>query len=176
MPITISRTKTAGKAKATGSKPAVKRTAAKAAPKATANKRTVKRTASEPAKRTVSKPKATASSENGGGRNAGLTKQWEKTLTLAGQRLKDAQREHTDAINALNEIAQEAIDSNITMSAVSDLTGVSRQWLYKMKDHGERANGNGAAKASAKRTTAKAKPAAKASTAGSGKKRLSIKR
>lgn len=173
MPITI-RTNKTGAAKATG-KPAVKRTATKATPKATANKRTVKRTASEPAKRATVKRQT--ASENGGGRNAGLTAAWEKRLVAAGNRLKAAQEEHTAAVQALRELSQEAQGEQITMTAISDLTGVSRQWLYKMPEHG---NGNGT-KASAKRTTAKAgakrttKPAAKAS-ADTGRKRLSIKR
>lgn len=83
-----------------------------------------------------------------------------KAVQAAGDRRRAAKIEHEESVNALYEVAKEALAEGVSMAKVSDASDLSRQWLYKMGEHAGRENG-GSAPAPAKRTTTarKAKPA-----------------
>ena len=87
-----------------------------------------------------------------------------KLVDKAGKRREAAEIEHKEAINALHEVAQEALEAGVSMAKVTDHSGISRQWLYKMGTFAGRTNGNGSSKPAAK-AKPKAKPAASKSTA-----------
>jgi hypothetical protein len=86
-----------------------------------------------------------------------------KLVEKAGDRRRKAEIEHKESVNALHDAAQEALAAGVSMAKVSDSSGISRQWLYKMGEFADRSNGGSTpAKAPAKR--AAAKPAAKRTT------------
>lgn len=135
--------------KAGGSKSTSARST-KTAPKRTASKST------STAKRTTAKKSTSTGRKRGGPRGPrtpnlpkGVLDKHTKALEAAGQDLAEAQQAHEDATNAVYAAAGAALEANVPMSIVSDLTGVSRQWLYKMGEHAGR-NGSGS-KSAAKR-------------------------
>ena len=94
-----------------------------------------------------------------------------KLVEKMGERRAKAEAEHQEAINSLHEAATEALEAGVSMAKVSDASGISRQWLYKMGDfrgRGNGGNGNGSSKPAAK-------PAAK-STAKTPAKRTSARK
>src|SRR3954464_14171747 len=133
--------------------PAPRRTRAKAAPAAepaTPKRRPGRpkgsgKKTTTPAKRT---PKPTAQ-DNGGGGEQRIAKDgrvlrtpkdldpkvlsnFESQLTVAGERVKAAKQEHDAAIDAVHEIVVQAQEVGVPMAIIEDVTGISRQWLYKM--------------------------------------------
>ena len=97
-------------------------------------------------------------------------------VAKAGARRKKAEAEHKASVDALHTVAKAALDGGCPMGRVSESSGISRQWLYKMGEHAGRDNGgngsgNGEAVVAAavkstptKRTQSK-RPAAKAAPA-----------
>lgn len=83
-----------------------------------------------------------------------------KAVQAAGDRRRAAKIEHEESVNALYEVAKEALAEGVSMAKVSDASDLSRQWLYKMGEHAGRENG-GSAPAPVKRTTTARKPKAK---------------
>jgi hypothetical protein len=170
------------KIRAAGAKAAPKPKAkpkAKAGAKATTRPTTRgKRTTAKPAaKRPAGRPRKTEAATDGPKRNAtGLAKtdpkleaRLLKAVTAAGDRRRKAKIEHEESVNALYEVAKEALEAGVSMAKVSDASDISRQWLYKMGEFAGREDGNGAstskpaAKRAAKSTT-KATPAKRTST------------
>jgi hypothetical protein len=78
-----------------------------------------------------------------------------KLVEKMGDRRAKAEAEHQEAINALHEAAQEALEVGVSMAKVSDASGISRQWLYKMGDFRGRGNGGNGSKATPAKTTTK---------------------
>jgi transposase-like protein len=80
-------------------------------------------------------------------------------VTKAGDRRRKAEAEHKASVDALHEAAQAALDGGVPMARVSDASGISRQWLYKMGEFAGRGeNGSGskpAAKSAVKRATSR---------------------
>ena len=117
-----------------------------------ASKATPKRSTSKPAsttKRTRNAAKATpkakpAATSNGDGRRGRpriidqmdpeLLKAWRKPLEQAGERRREAEEEHKQAVADMAELTAEARDDGMPIAAISDLTGVSRQWLEKISN------------------------------------------
>ena len=138
-------------------KPATRRTAAKPA-------------AAVPAKRGPGRPRKTGkpspAAATSASRRSSVPKTDDKTMktlltavTKAGDRRRKAEIEHKASVDALHEAAQAALDGGVPMARVSDASGISRQWLYKMGEFAGRGeNGSGskpAAKAAVKRSTAR---------------------
>lgn len=134
-------------AKPKPAKPATRRTAAKPAASA-------KRGPGRPRKAGKPSPAAAASAS----RRSSVPKTDDKTMTRllasvkkAGDRRRKAEEEHKASVDALHEAAQAALDGGVPMARVSDASGISRQWLYKMGEFAGRGeNGNGGNKATAK--------------------------
>jgi hypothetical protein len=166
---------------------------------------TAKRTATKPAAKRSTAAKKTTTKKTGTTRKPAakkaeptqrrgiahldpkVLKQFQSELTEVGERLAAAQKEHDDASEAVHEIAAEARSNDIPMNIVTELLGVSRQYLYKgLVGHGPNGRKNGGAKKSsttkkatsaAKKTAIKAKPAAKkAAVRKPAGKKLSLKR
>jgi hypothetical protein len=142
----------------------------------------------KPAKRAAAKPAKRASTGRGPGRprkaeGEPVTRRASKNIDprtearllkaveKAGERRAKAEAEHKEAINALHAAAVEAIEEGVTMAKVSDVSGISRQWLYKMGDFADRGgvvttgstNGGGDGGSRPAKRTAKARPAKRAS-------------
>lgn len=86
-----------------------------------------------------------------------------KRLQKAGEKRSVTEQAHKDAVEAVYEITREAMEAGVPTGVITEHSGISRQWLYKMGEHGGRENGNGS-KPAAKKTAAKPrgrKPAAK---------------
>ena len=146
--------------KTAAAKPATKRTTAKRTttkPAASATKRTTGRApgrtrkdGSEPVRRSTPNPNL----------DAATMKRHIAAVTKAGQARKKAEAAHKAAVQALHEAATAAMDAGVPMARVAEVSGISRQWLYKMGEYADRGgNGSGsktAAKTAAKTTTAKA--------------------
>ena len=87
----------------------------------------------------------------------------------AGTLRKKAEAAHKAAVNALHDAAKAALDVGVPMARVSDVSGISRQWLYKMGEAKERggagfnATGNGASAAPAPATRTR-KPSTRAAS------------
>ena len=136
---------------ATKPKPKAK---AKAKPKAAPKPAPAKSKAKpKPAAKSKAKPKprakraATAAQTNGGeqriakdGRVLRMPKdldpavlaRFEGQLSEAGERVKNAKAEHDAAIDHVHSVVVQAQDVEIPMAIIEDITGISRQWLYKM--------------------------------------------
>jgi hypothetical protein len=147
--------KVAGATTKPRTKPAAKRTAAKPAASA-------KRGPGRPRKNAASKPSPAAATA--ASRRSSVPKTDDKTMktllsavTKAGDRRRKAEIEHKASVDALHEAAQAALDGGVPMARVSDASGISRQWLYKMGEFAGRGeNGSGskpAAKSAVKRAT-----------------------
>lgn len=162
----------AGKAKP---KPATRtrKTAATPAAKATGTKRaTSARAASTTRKRSEPKPAAAASN-----RRSSVPQTDDRTMKRllsdvekAGKLRAKAEAAHKASVQALYEAATNALNSGVPMAEVSKVSGISRQWLYKMGDFAKRGNGSTAA---APKTTTRKASTAKATPA---KSRTSTKR
>jgi hypothetical protein len=176
--------------------PAPRRTRAKAAPAAepaTPKRRPGRpkgsgKKTTTPAKRT---PKPTAQDNGGGGEqriakdgrvlrtpkdlDPKLLSNFESQLTVAGERVKAAKQEHDAAIDAVHEIVVQAQEVGVPMAIIEDVTGISRQWLYKMGQFKGRKADNGDAeeaapapkpkRAAAKGSARKSSPAKRATSA-----------
>jgi len=59
----------------------------------------------------------------------------------AGARRKKAENEHKESVDALHAAASAALSGGVPMARVSDASGISRQWLYKMGEFRNRENG-----------------------------------
>jgi hypothetical protein len=95
----------------------------------------------------------------------------------AGKRRAAAEIEHKESVTALHAAAAAALEAGVPMAKVSEKSGISRQWLYKMGEFANRSvdlragsNGNGVSKPVAKTTTRKTTTARKASTAATPKR------
>jgi hypothetical protein len=148
----IRRSKSKGSAKPTPTRrDSTTKTAAKAAP--------AKRAPGRPAKRTAetatSAPAAAPQRRNSTGVDPKVEARALKAVKSFGDRRAKAEAEHQEAINALHQAAKEALELGVSMAKVSDASGISRQWLYKMGDF----RGRGSNGASAQPTAAKATPA-----------------
>lgn len=163
------------------SKPAAKRTSAKPAAKrgTAATKRNTRSTSKPKAKSAPTGPTRRSSKPQVS--EAQLNK-WIKQLYAAGEKLRKTQVAHVEAVDALNDVAQEALAVGVPMKIVHEQTGVSRQWLYKMGQSNKRDNGRPTERAprtldpeDRQKTSSRAtrKPAAKASTA---KPKASVKK
>ena len=53
-------------------------------------------------------------------------------LREIGEDRAECEREHKAAVDAMHEVKEEALARGIPMARISELMGVSRQWLYKM--------------------------------------------
>ena len=120
------------------SKPAPKPAAKPTAKRGTAaTKRTSRSTSKPKAKaptgptRRSSKPQVSETQLN----------KWIKQLYSAGDKLRKTQVAHTEAVDNVNDVAQEALAAGVPMKIVHEQTGVSRQWLYKMGQSNKRDNG-----------------------------------
>jgi hypothetical protein len=141
-------------------KRSTRKTTAKPAAKATGTKRGTRmattRKRSEPARKpTLSNRRSSVPQTD--------DKTMKKLLTdvqKAGALRKKAEEAHKASVQALYEAATNALNSGVPMAEVSKVSGISRQWLYKMGDFAKRGNGASAAKASTRKaSTAKATPA-----------------
>lgn len=141
-------------------KPAAKRSTARPAKPTAAKPAAAKRGPGRPRKTGKPSPAAAASAS----RRSSVPKTDDKTMTKllaavtkAGDRRREAEAEHKASVDALHEAAQAALDGGVPMARVSDASGISRQWLYKMGEFAGRGeNGSGskpAAKAAVKRTS-----------------------
>lgn len=182
-------TKASGTRKSTTakSKPAVKRSTkpASAGIKKSTTKRTTK---AKPAEEAVDRRTAR------GKVDPDVLARYEDALTAVGDKMDEAQALRDEALAEAYEVTQSALGDGMPMALVSELTRISRQWLYNMGNHagrggsvteGRRNGGKPKRKTStprktgttARKTTTKAtstrKPAGKAT---SGAKKLSIKR
>lgn len=157
----------------TAKKPATKRASTKPAAKrgTAATKRNTRSTSKPKAKSTPTG--STRRSSKPQVSDAQLNK-WIKQLYSAGDKLRKTQVAHTEAVDNVNEVAQDALAAGVPMKIVHEQTGVSRQWLYKMGQSNKRDNGSTPERAprtldpedrqrTGSRTTRK--PAAKASSA-----------
>lgn len=106
-------------------------------------------------------------------RRSSVAKTDDKTMTKllaavekAGDRRREAEEEHKASVDALHLAAQAALDGGVPMARVSEASGISRQWLYKMGEFAGRSsnggNGNGGEKKAAVKRTPR--QSAKAST------------
>lgn len=148
-------------------KPAAKRSGAKATTRPTTRgKRGA--SAKPAAKRGPGRPRKTeAEAAEGTKRNVtGLAKsdpkleaKLLKAVKAAGDRRREAKIEHEESVNALYEVAKEALEAGVSMAKVSDSSDISRQWLYKMGEFAGREGGNGA---STSKPAPKAAPAKRA--------------
>lgn len=103
-----------------------------------------KRSPGRPRKNTSATATATAPQRrNSTGVDPKVEAKLQKLVEKMGDRRAKAEAEHKEAINALHEAATEALDAGVSMAKVSDWSGISRQWLYKMGDFRGRGNGNG---------------------------------
>jgi hypothetical protein len=149
----IRRSKSKGSAKPTPTRrDSTTKTAAKAAPAKRAPGRPAKRTAETA---TPSAPAAAPQRRNSTGVDPKVEARALKAVKSFGDRRAKAEAEHQEAINALHQAAKEALELGVSMAKVSDASGISRQWLYKMGDF----RGRGSNGASAQPTAAKATPA-----------------
>jgi len=55
-------------------------------------------------------------------------------LREIGEDRAEAEREHKATVEALHLVKEEALNRGISMSRISRLAGVSRQWLYAMNN------------------------------------------
>lgn len=189
--------KTGGTRKATTSKPAAKaapKRAVKAAVKTSAKKGTTQKRTAKPKQTEEAVDRRTAR----GKVDPDVLARYEDALVEVGQRMDEAQQMRDAALADAYEITQSALGDGVPMALVSELTNISRQWLYNMGNHGGRGGsvtqgrrgarnggkpkaktstakktGTTARKAPAKKTTGVRKPAAKAS---GGVKKLSLKK
>ncbi len=150
-------------------------TATKAKPKAPAKAKPAARgrkTAAAPAKRTPRAAAKTTTTANGRTRRPTTDDQKVinrhiKLLQKAGERREATEIAHKEAVEAVYEATRQAMEDGVPTGVITDYSGISRQWLYKMGAHQGReevANGSSPAKrkpAARKATTAKA-PAKKA--------------
>lgn len=139
-------------------KPAKPKRGAKAKPA----KRASTRAKAKPAKRGPGRPRKEEGApvrRNSTGVDPKLEARLLKAVQAAGDRRREAKIEHEESVNALYEVAKEALAAGVSMAKVSDASDLSRQWLYKMGEHAGRENGGSAA--APKRAARKpAKPAA----------------
>jgi len=149
-------------------KPAARKTAgAKATTRPTTRGKRSTTAKATPAKRGPGRPRKTEAEKAEGTRRnvTGLAKtdpkleaKLLKAVKAAGDRRRKAEIEHKESVDALYEVAKEALDAEVSMAKVSDASGISRQWLYKMGEFADRDNGTSTSKAKpapAKRTTAR---------------------
>jgi hypothetical protein len=152
--------KVAGASSATA-KPKAKPAAKRSTARPTAAKPAAKRGPGRPRTTGKASPAAAAASAS---RRSSVPKTDDKTMktllagvTKAGDRRRKAEAEHKASVDALHEAAQAALDGGVPMARVSDASGISRQWLYKMGEFAGRGeNGSGskpAAKSAVKRAT-----------------------
>jgi hypothetical protein len=127
------KAKTAPKAKAAPKRSA--KAAAKAAPKRPSKKAPAKRAAA-PAAATTSTEAPTRRASRG--IDARTEAKALKLVLAAGDRRRKAEIEHKESVNALHAAASDALAAGVSMSKVSDASGISRQWLYKMGEYNER--------------------------------------
>lgn len=143
-----------GTRKSTTAKPAAKRTPAK-------RDSTKAKAAAAPAKRGPGRPRKAPDAPVQRRNSTGVDPRTEakvlKMVEKMGERRAKAEAEHQEAINALHQAAQEALDVGVSMAKVSDASGISRQWLYKMGDF--RGRGNGGSTPAPVKTPAKKAPA-----------------
>ena len=148
-----------GAATVEADKPAKRPAKRTAKPKPAARRPTAKAGAKPAKRRSVGRPRKAEGEpvrRNSTGVDPKVEARLLKAVKAAGDRRRAAKIEHEESVNALYEVAQEALDAGVSMAKVSDASDLSRQWLYKMGEHAGRENG-GSAPAPAKRT-AKAKP------------------
>src|SRR3954452_3882399 len=163
-------------AKNTGTKATTKRSTAKpAASKAATTKRGAKaKTAQLPTRRSTA---ATTDDRT-----------MKKLLTAvqkAGDRRYKAKQEHEAAVDSLYEAAKAALDGGVPMARVSESSGISRQWLYKMGEFAGRTNGDSTAPApkattrpttrSTKRSSSKSSESKTSKSTGRTRARIKVK-
>lgn len=122
-------------------KPAAKRQPAKRDSTATASKPAAKRGPGRPRKQETQDEKAAPVRRNSTGVDPRAEAKALKLVTKMGERRAKAEAEHKESINALHQAATEAMEMGVSMAKVSDASGISRQWLYKMGDFRGRKNG-----------------------------------
>jgi len=173
------------KLKTTGSKPAARKTTtAKPAVKRTASKPAARKTAAKTTKAATTKraPRKAAAAEEEvvdrrtarGKVDPSVLARYEDALTAVGDKMDEAQAMRDEALEEAYEVTQSALGDGMPMALVSELTRISRQWLYNMGNHAGRGGSvtagrrNGGAKKPARKTTTGRKVATgrKATTTG----------
>ena len=91
-----------------------------------------------------------------------------KILQSVGEDRDETKRAHEAAVQAVYEATQAAMDDGVPTGIITEHSGISRQWLYKMGEHAGR-DGNGAAKPARKSTAAKGRGRATASKQSSNR-------
>jgi hypothetical protein len=144
--------KVAGKSTAKADTPAKRstrttRATAKPATKRTTTKRATTKTAAAPAKRAPGRPRKDGSAPVRRSRaNSNMDERTMKrhltAVEKAGVARKKAELAHKAAVDNLHRVASEAMDAGVPMARVADVSGISRQWLYKMGEFAGRSNGD----------------------------------
>jgi len=134
-------------------KRSTRKSTAKPARKTAGTKRTTGSRAASTRKR--SEPQATTR-----GRRSAVPQTDDRTMKRlladvekAGKLRKKAEEAHKATVNALHDAAKAALEGGVPMARVSEVSGISRQWLYKMGEFAGRGNGASASKASARKTS-----------------------
>lgn len=139
-------------------KPAAKKTAAKPAAKKTTATKAGAKSAPKAAPKKAAAPRPPRTPKI----DPKIVSSFEKRLKAAGAKRAKTLEAHDAAVDEMATVVQEAMKAEVPMSIISNSTGVSRQWLYKISQFKGR---NGApAKTPGKTTRAAAKPAAKRTT------------
>lgn len=104
-----------------------------------------------------------------------VMRDFEGQLSEAGSRVKEAKAEHDQAIDDVHTVVSDAQEAGVPMAIIEDVTGISRQWLYKMGQFKGRKADNGDAeeaapapkpkRAAAKGSARKSSPAKRATSA-----------
>lgn len=141
--------------RSTGAKSTAKaKTATKPARKAPAAKKTAAKPKSSTATRRSSKPQV----------DQRTLDRHLKAMERTGAKREATKEKWEEAVKATHEAALEALDAGVPMSMVSEATGISRQWLYKLIEQAQGStNGKG--------TKTEAKSAVKSAKRGSGSTR-----
>lgn len=146
----------AGRAKSTPARSTRKSTAKPAAKTTGAKRGTTGTRGASTRKRSEPKAQAPAASS----RRSPVAQTDDRTMKRllsevekAGKLRKKAEEAHKATVQALHEAAQAALEGGVPMARVSDVSGISRQWLYKMGEFAGRGGSNGDSKSGAKATT-----------------------
>lgn len=169
-------TKSTGTRKSTA-KPATKRTAAKPAARKTAAKTTKATTKRAPRKAAADKEEVVDRRTALGKVDPAVLARYEDALIAVGDKMDEAQALRDEALSEAYEITQSALGDGVPMALVSDLTRISRQWLYNMGNHAGRGGSvtAGRRNGGAKKTTTGRKVATGRKAATTGRKTTGTK-
>jgi len=120
-------------------KPAGKRTAAKPAATAKRGPGRPRKTEAAPKATTTRKPRASTAMPTDA-----KSKKLLNDVAKAGKVRKDLEIKHKASVDALHQAAVAALEAGVPMARVAEVSGISRQWLYKMGEFAGRSNGDSA--------------------------------